>query len=109
MLNAVGERVITPPPQQGKRPRVAPADGDGRPPPELPGFAVGVDEGPMRRDLLRQIRWLEQDYAAACAARLPQPTDAANPGRGPALLSAAQLEQVRDELLSALARLHRED
>jgi hypothetical protein len=62
----------------------------------------------MRRDLRRQIRWLEHDYARTCVDRFVQPDPAVSRQRGPVLLSGEQLEQVRDELLDALAELRRD-
>lgn len=78
----------------------------GAPPPAIPA-GPAVDEGPMRSELLRQIRRLELEtsrFQAAnglSSAASPQPAT-----RGPVLLSTAQLEQVRDELLDVRAALH---
>jgi hypothetical protein len=64
-----------------------------------------ADEGPMRRELMRQIAALElklskirRDHAPY--ERLPELLQ-----RGPALLSTEQLEQVRDELLALIEDL----
>jgi hypothetical protein len=63
---------------------------------------LSADEGPMRRELMRQIAALElklskfrRDHAPY--DRLPEMLQ-----RGPALLSTEQLEQVRDELLELI-------
>lgn len=61
-----------------------------------------ADEGPMRRELMRQIAALElklskfrRDHAPF--EQLPELLQ-----RGPALLSTEQLEQVRDEMLGLI-------
>lgn len=72
-----------------------------------PARIVGVDEGPMRGDLRRQIRWLERDLAELAAGLAPWEPRRSSPTRGPSLLSARELEEVRDELLTAIARLSR--
>ena len=68
-------------------------------PPAAPPAAPPVDEGPMRRELLRQIALLDVELAARSPAWA---TDPASPRRGPALLETAELERVRDELVAAL-------
>jgi hypothetical protein len=64
-----------------------------------------ADEGPMRRELMRQIAALElklskfrRDHAPF--EQLPELLQ-----RGPALLSTEQLEQVRDEMLGLIDEL----
>lgn len=85
---------------------LSPHGGAGAPPPvALPGPTV--DEGPMRSELLRQIRRLELETSHFQTAN--GVSGAASPlsrRRGPALLTAAQLEQIRDELLDVRAALH---
>lgn len=78
----------------------------GRPP--LPPIldAPGTDEGPMRRELKRQIQQLEHDIAAFHVENCPYEAFTASPARGPAVLTNAQLEQIRDELTEIRAELH---
>jgi len=78
----------------------------GRPP--LPPILdlPGVDEGPMRRDLKRQIELLEHEIAAFHVENCPYEAFSASPARGPAVLTNEQLEQVRDELTEIRAELH---
>jgi hypothetical protein len=71
------------------------------PPPTPPQAVPDVDEGPMRRELLRQIALLDADLAAYRIYPGPERTTSR---RGPALLPTVQLERIRDELLSALRR-----
>lgn len=80
--------------------------GSGRPP--LPPILdlPGVDEGPMRRDLKRQIQQLEHEIAQFHVATCPYEAFEASPVRGPAVLTNVQLEEVRDELLAIRAELH---
>ncbi len=66
----------------------------------------GVDEGPMRRDLKRQIEALEEEIAGFHIDNCPYESFSASPVRGPAVLTNEQLEQVRDELLEIRAELH---
>lgn len=66
----------------------------------------GVDEGPMRRDLKRQIQQLEHDIASFHVENCPYEAFTASPARGPVVLSNEQLEQVRDELTEIRAELH---
>jgi hypothetical protein len=70
-------------------------------PPMAPPATPPVDEGPMRRELLRQIAMLDVELAALSRA---WPGDPASPRRGPALLDTAELERIRDELVAALRR-----
>jgi hypothetical protein len=80
--------------------------GSGTPPP--PVFDERpVAEGPMRRELRRQIGRLERELARLKLVIAPWEIDRVTPPRGPALLDAAALEAVRDELLTALATLRR--
>jgi hypothetical protein len=64
-----------------------------------------LDEGPMRGDLRRQIGRLEREYSRLKGLLAPWELDRATPRRGPALLDAGALEQIRDELLLALRTL----
>lgn len=84
----------------GTRERILPPADGGTPPPvtEAPDT---VDEGPMRRELLRQIAQLESRLSASTPGW--EPTCPA-PRRGPALQPTGELERVRDELLLALRR-----
>ena len=79
---------------------------DSRPP--LPPILdlPGVDEGPMRRDLKRQIQQLEHEIASFHVENCPYEAFEASPVRGPAVLTNEQLEQVRDELTEVRAELH---
>lgn len=71
-------------------------------PPDLPTGAP-VDQGPMRSDLLRQIALLEQELSRLHARIAPwSRAERATPRRGPALLTTADLERVRDELVDAI-------
>ncbi|MEA2166822.1 MAG: hypothetical protein QOF76_122 [Solirubrobacteraceae bacterium] len=70
-------------------------------------FDLAVDEGPMRRELLRQIRQLEDDIARFITDNCPyEPPIVASPNRGPAIQTNADLERIRDELLESRAALH---
>lgn len=84
--------------------RSRPPDGGCGMPPAL-GGATSVDEGPMRRELMRQIRAVELEMARFKSENCPYERIVTSPARGPAVLSTAQLEQVRDELLAARAEL----
>jgi hypothetical protein len=75
------------------------------PPPIDLDELFSLDEGPMRGDLRRQIARLEREYARLKAVLAPWELNRATSRRGPALLDAASLEQIRDELLSALRTL----
>jgi hypothetical protein len=75
-----------------------PPTGGAAPPPAAPS-ADPVDEGPMRRELLRQIAQLETELSARRPDWSPTCT---TPKRGPALQPTAELERLRDELLAAL-------
>ncbi|HYF26187.1 MAG TPA: hypothetical protein VD931_10655 [Baekduia sp.] len=76
--------------------------GTGTPPPEPPLELDPVDEGPMRRELLRQIALLDGELSARQAGWSATP---ASPRRGPAVLASTELERIRDELLAALDAL----
>jgi hypothetical protein len=82
-----------------------PADGGAG---DLPPFdLLPVDEGPMRRDLLRQIRQLEEELAQFIVDNCPfEPPIVSSPTRGPGIMSNADLEQIRDEMLETRAALH---
>lgn len=79
--------------------------GGGAPPPVIP-LDLPVDEGPMRSELLRQIRRLEIEMSRFAAANCPYDAAPHSARRGPAILTTAQLEEIRDELLAARAELH---
>ncbi len=82
-------------------------DGAGSQPPLPPILDLpGVDEGPMRRDLKRQIQQLEHEIASFHVENCPYEAFEASPARGPAVLTNEQLEQVRDELTEIRAELH---
>jgi hypothetical protein len=80
-----------------------PAGGGIGPPPDID--LVDVDEGPMRRELLRQIEQLELELTRLTAATSPWDPVVAHPARGPAVLPTADLELIRDELLRAIATI----
>jgi hypothetical protein len=67
---------------------------------------LAVDEGPMRRELMRQISALEAAMSQLVIDNALHAKEHASPTRGPAILSTADLERVRDELLATIARLH---
>jgi hypothetical protein len=73
------------------------------PPPDIE--LIDVDEGPMRRELLRQIEQLERELTRLTASTSPWDPVVANPSRGPAVLPTADLELIRDELLRAIATI----
>lgn len=75
------------------------------PPPPLDPTLFDVDEGPMRGDLRRQIEELERALTRLKAAAFPWEGSQASPQRGPGMLGAEHLEQIRDELLTALTAL----
>jgi hypothetical protein len=76
-----------------------PTDVPPAPPLAPPDPPPAIDEGPMRRELLRQIALLDADLGARTTHAPPgRTTDC----RGPALLPTVQLERIRDELLAAL-------
>ena len=80
-------------------------DEGGSPPPEDP-WQLGVDEGPMRGDLRRQIAALERSLTRFVLANCPTEQVRTSQTRGPGLLSTSELEEIRDELLACRARLH---
>lgn len=80
---------------------------DVAPPPSPPPLSLpGTDEGPMRRELLRQIALLEQELTTEIVRERLWATHRANQRRGPALQDTAALEAIRDELVEAIAALH---
>ncbi|MCW3010972.1 MAG: hypothetical protein JWO90_1376 [Solirubrobacterales bacterium] len=81
---------------------------DGAPPypPTGPLGGAAVDEGPMRSELVRQIVLLEQELASLGSAAGLLRLDPSSPRRGPAILSTADLEQTRDELVTGIRALH---
>lgn len=79
--------------------------GKGPPVDDLPELVV--DEGPMRGELLRQIGYLEGELTRLVAAYCPWEPRRTSPERGPGVLSTAHLEQIRDELYTALQDLNR--
>lgn len=83
---------------------LTPSDGGAAPPisPLLPA----LDEGPMRAELLRQIRRLEIETSRFAAANCPYDPVPVSPRRGPAILTTAQLEAIRDELLVVRTTMH---
>ncbi|WP_354700611.1 hypothetical protein DSM112329_00892 [Paraconexibacter sp. AEG42_29] len=83
---------------------IIPSDG-GAPPPVVHDGAP-VDEGPMRAELLRQIRRLEIEISRFAAANCPYEDLPGSARRGPAILTTAQLEEIRDELLATRNALH---
>jgi hypothetical protein len=66
----------------------------------------GLDEGPMRRELMRQIAVLEGAISRLAPDNAPCQHARSSPTRSPAILSTVALERVRDELLAELTRLH---
>lgn len=73
--------------------------GDAAPPGPPPITDEPGDEGPMRRELLRQIADLELQLSQS---ETGWTRERVTPTRGPGLLPTAALEQIRDELLTAL-------
>jgi hypothetical protein len=82
----------------------SPADGGFLPPVDLP--EIPVDEGPMRRELLRQIGALEKELTGLTSTYSPWDPVIASPERGPAVLPTEDLEFIRDEMLTALGAMH---
>ncbi len=60
----------------------------------------------MRRELLRQIGQLERELTRLNSTHSPWDPVTASPERGPAVLSTADLEIIRDELLAAMSSMH---
>lgn len=77
----------------------------GAPPPIVPDLAT-VDEGPMRAELLRQIRRLELEIGRFAVDNCPFDTVPAGRTRGPGILPTSALEEIRDELLAIRTALH---
>ena len=61
----------------------------------------------MRRELRRQIARLEREIVRIKSRLAPWELPRLTPSRGPALLDAATLETIRDELVEVLATLRR--
>ena len=61
-----------------------------------------ADEGPMRRELMRQIAALELRFSQLRRDHAPYEQLPPALERGPAMLSTEALEQVRDELLDTI-------
>lgn len=80
------------------RERILPPADNGAPP-APPQAPEPVDEGPMRRELLRQIGELEVQLSASRPGWEPTCT---TPKRGPAMAPTRELEALRDELMQAL-------
>lgn len=78
--------------------------GAGTPPP--PDLRTPTDEGPMRRELLRQIAHLEAQLSRFTRDNTPFEPMPAVKRRGPAVLPTAALEDIRDELLALRTALH---
>lgn len=81
--------------------------GTGGKPPVPPDLdPIAADEGPMRGELKRQIEALESEIAQFIVANCPYEEVPKLAERGPAVLTTAELEFVRDELLQLQADLH---
>lgn len=91
-----------PPPRERD---VPPGCGSPPPPVDLDSL-LDVDEGPMRGDLRRQIAFLERELTVLGSLVAPWEPRRTSPMRGPAILSTADLERVRDELVRAVRELH---
>ncbi|MHB8692946.1 MAG: hypothetical protein ACYDHH_17050 [Solirubrobacteraceae bacterium] len=66
---------------------------------------LDADEGPMRRELMRQIAALELRFSQLRRDHAPYEQLPPALERGPAVLSTEALEQVRDELLETINQL----
>jgi hypothetical protein len=75
------------------------------PPGRPPEHPHDVDEGPMRRELLRQIALLEQELTSGIARERLWAMARTNRRRGPAWQDTAALEEIRDELVQAIGAL----
>jgi uncharacterized small protein (DUF1192 family) len=82
--------------------RLTHTGGGASPPPIDLDALLAVDEGPMRGDLRRQIAYLERELSRIKAELAPWEFRRATRPRGPAILSSASLEEIRDELLDAV-------
>ncbi|MCW3000580.1 MAG: hypothetical protein JWN65_4129 [Solirubrobacterales bacterium] len=83
---------------------------DVAPPPSLPPLGLpGTDEGPMRRELLRQIALLEQELTTEIVRGRLWGTHRANRRRGPAWQDTEALETIRNELVDAIGAIHRQE
>lgn len=83
-----------------------PPVGDDILPPLPPEISALTDEGPMRRELLRQIAHLEEQLSRFTRDNTPFEPMPAVRRRGPAVLETASLEEIRDELLAVRQALH---
>ncbi len=83
--------------------------GDSAPPATPPVELPVTDEGPMRRELLRQIALLEQELTTEIVRERLWATHRANRRRGPARQDTAALESIRDELVEAISAIHRRE
>jgi hypothetical protein len=80
------------------------------PPPSLPPLNLpGTGEGPMRRELLRQIALLEQELTSELVRERLWAKHRANRRRGPAWQDTEALESIRDELVEAISAIHRRE
>ncbi|HEX4109735.1 MAG TPA: hypothetical protein VHX88_16485 [Solirubrobacteraceae bacterium] len=61
----------------------------------------------MRRDLRRQIMWLERDLVKLREMVSPWEPLSTHEKRGPGLMGGAELEKIRDELLDQVNVLRR--
>jgi len=77
------------------------SDGTIPPDPNAP-----TDEGPMRRELLRQIAHLDDQLSHFTRDNTPFEPLPPVRRRGPALLETASLEEIRDELVALREQLH---
>jgi hypothetical protein len=77
--------------------------GGGAPPDEA--LLRPLDEGPGRRDLLRQIAALERRLSELAVAHSVWLETAAAEERAPSVLSMEELELVRDRLYTAIGEL----
>jgi hypothetical protein len=74
----------------------------GAPPVEPPDLELLTDQGPMRSELLRQIAQLDDELGQLTARMRPWARVRTTPRRGPRLLDTADLERIRDELITAV-------
>lgn len=83
-----------------------PGDGGGFLPPSIDDPLLTA-EGPMRRELLRQIERLEAEISAFVVANCPYEPPPTSAWRdGPRVLTTSELEDVRDELVAMRSELH---
>lgn len=79
---------------------------DGGAPPPITPDLFATDEGPMRAELLRQIRRLELEIGRFAVTNCPFDTVPEGRTRGPSILPTRELEEIRDELLEIRSALH---